>query len=285
MKNADQQSELQARTAEHYDRYPFEFMTPSDESAIRATQPEPFRRFVDQYVTATSRVAEIGCGPGRGTLFLLDKTAHLIAVDISYRSLVMARQRTPYTAFIRATNLMLPFQSDSFDVVISDGVIHHTPDARQAFGENARIAAVGGTLYIGVYNRKRYYYYFYTVLGPLLQRLERNIAGRAFIYATALPLYWLVHLVKSGGKRTWKGAINFFYDYIMTPRASFHTYEEVCIWGREEGLDLLAYDPSLGNVHVFVFRKTRRTRTEVISAYSQGDSDADHFKANLHELD
>ena len=138
---------------------------------------------------------------------------------------------------------------------ISDGVIHHTPDARRAFAENARLVKPGGVYYLGVYNRRGYYYYIYTFVGPALRWLESFAAGRRLILATMVPLYWGVHLLKSGGKRTWRGAVNFFYDYIITPRASFHTFEEICAWAIEETLELLEYDPSLGNVQIFVFRK------------------------------
>jgi hypothetical protein len=85
--------------------------------------------------------------------------------------------------------------------------------------------------------------------------LERRSWGRALVNGTLLPVYYLAHLAKSRGKRTWQGAKNFFYDYIITPRATFHTREEVEEWGRRNGLELLEYYPDIGNVHAFVFRK------------------------------
>jgi ubiquinone/menaquinone biosynthesis C-methylase UbiE len=246
---------LQARTAAHYDAYPLEFLTPADEAAIRDQQPAPFRRFVEQHLRPGAWVAEVGCGPGRGTLFLTRHKAAVVAVDISYRSLLLARRRAPTGRFVLSTNLALPFEEAEFDGVVSDGVIHHTPNARAAFAENVRIVKPGGLLYLGIYNRRKHYYYLYTLLGGPIRSLESRASGRALLFGTIVPLYWLVHLIKSRGRRTWQGAVHFFYDYFVTPRASFHTREEVCGWAHEEGLELLEYDPSLGNVHVFVFRK------------------------------
>ena len=219
-------------------------------------QPAPFRRFVDKRVVAGAKIAEIGCGPGRGTLFLVRHSADVVAVDISSRSLKLARQRAPAARFVLSTNLALPFANNRFDAVVSDGVIHHTPDPRASFAENARIVKTGGYFYLGLYNKRRYYYYLYTFVGAPIRWLEKRSVGRMLIHGTMIPAYWLVHLVKSRGKRTWRGAVNFFYDYFITPRASFHTYEEICNWASHEGLDLVEYDPSLGNVHVFVFHKT-----------------------------
>lgn len=218
-------------------------------------QPAPFRRFVDKHVVAGAKVAEIGCGPGRGTLFLVRHSADVIAVDISSQSLRLARQRAPDARYVLSTNLALPFASNSFNIVVSDGVIHHTPDPRVSFAENARILETGGFFYLGLYNRRRYYYYLYTFVGAPIRWLEKRSVGRIFIQGAMIPVYWLVHLIKSRGKRTWQGAVNFFYDYFITPRASFHTYEEVCNWANREGLELVEYDPSLGNVHVFVLHK------------------------------
>ena len=75
------------------------------------------------------------------------------------------------------------------------------------------------------------------------------------IHATLLPIYYLVHLVKSGGKRTWRGARHFFYDYFITPRASFHSRDQIADWCRDAGLSVLEYDPHVGNVHAFILRK------------------------------
>lgn len=258
MFDGDQTAALERQTTSHYEEYPFDFMTPANEADIERMQPPPFRRFMADHAGAGDSVGEIGCGPGRGTMFLVQKTQTVTAVDISRNSLLLARRRAPRARFVRASNLDLPFADAVFELVVSDGVIHHTPDARRSFGENVRILKAGGHIYLGVYNRRRYYYYIYTYLGPPVRWLEKGLLGRLLIYATLIPLYYVVHLVKSRGTRTWRGARNFFYDYIITPRASFHTREEVEIWGAEEGLDLLTYDPGLGNVHVFVLRKRQQ---------------------------
>lgn len=246
---------IQDRTREHYDAHPFDALTEDDERHPRQVQPRPFLDFCDTLLDRPARVAEIGCGPGRATMFLTSEGHDVVAVDISESSLTRAARRAPRATFIKASNLALPLADETFDAVVSDGVIHHTPDAFLSLSENARILRGGGVLYLGVYNRRRYYYYLYTYLGPLIRWIASFTAGRRLIDATLLPIYFLVHKVKSRGKRSWSGARGFFYDYIITPRATFHTREEIEEWGRRLGLSLLNYDPSLGNVHTFVFRK------------------------------
>lgn len=255
--NCEEVEALQARTVAHYEAYPFEFMTPKNEAAIERMQPPPFRAFIAVHANAGDSVAEIGCGPGRGTMYLAQKQLAVTAADISRNSLSLARQRAPEACFICASNLTLPFPDSVFDLVVSDGVIHHTPDAHRSFREIVRILKPGGHLYLGVYNRRGYYYYIYTFLGRPVRWLESKQSGRIFVHFTLVPLYYAVHIIKSRGTRTWRGALNFFYDYIITPRASFHTREEIIAWSADERMELLTYDPSLGNVHVFVLRKRR----------------------------
>ena len=253
-------AELQTRTAGHYDSHPFDFLTAADEARIEDWQPRPFRRFVETYLQPGQRIAEIGCGPGRGTLYLMRREFAVIAVDLSFGSLLLARRRAPDAVYIAATNLQLPLPDGAFDAVVSDGVIHHTPDPRRAFAENVRVLKPGGHLYLAVYNRHGYYYYFYTHLGVPIRWLEKKRWGRWLIRSTLLPVYYFVHLVKSRGRRTWRGARHFFYDYIITPRASFHSKDEIEAWGRTAGLSLLDYDPAVGNVHAFIFRKNEELR-------------------------
>lgn len=254
---------LQNRTEQHYDRHPFNSIRPEDEHAPRTIQPKPFIEFCERHLRHQMAVAEIGCGPGRGTMYLAALGTNVTAVDISAASLARARKRAPKAGFVRGTAMTLPFPDACFDAVVADGVIHHTPNARAAFAESVRVLRPGGYLYLGLYNRQRYYYYIYTYAGPPIRWLDKSAAGRAALGMTLIPLYYLVHLAKSRGRRGWGGAKNFFYDYIITPQATFYTREEITAWGDKLGLDLIKYDPSLGNVHVFVFRKPKVRRHDL----------------------
>ncbi len=250
--------ELQSRTQDHYESFPFDFMTKEDEERIRELQPAPFRKFIEEKIVPGTSVLEVGCGPGRGTLFMTRYGLQVTAVDLSPGTIEIAERRVPNARFVQASVMGLPFADESYPTVVSDGVIHHTPDARQAFRELARVLESDGLLYVAVYRRKRYYYFVYNWVGIPVRWLEKRTLGKWLIYGTLLPVYYFVHLIKSRGKRTWAGAKNFFYDYIITPQATFHTREEIEDWGSDEGLNLLSYHEKIGNVHAFVFAKRRR---------------------------
>jgi ubiquinone/menaquinone biosynthesis C-methylase UbiE len=127
------------RTRAHYEEHPFEFMTSVHEQDVKSLQPRPFLSFLDRYVLAESKVCEVGCGPGRATMYLDLLGLQVTAVDISQKSIDLAKHRSPRVNFVLANNLSLPFTDDSFDIVISDGVIRHTASPRLSFSENSRI--------------------------------------------------------------------------------------------------------------------------------------------------
>src|SRR4051794_33643108 len=84
---------LQAETAAHYDAHPFEFLSPADDAAIVQAQPRVFRNFIDNTPGLGLRVADVGCGTGRETKFLLERGFNVVAVDVSCHSLECARRR------------------------------------------------------------------------------------------------------------------------------------------------------------------------------------------------
>ncbi len=63
-----------------------------------------------------------------------------------------------------------PFEDNSFDIIYSWGVLHHTPDTRRAIEEVYRVLRPGGIARIMVYNR-------YSVVGYVLWLRYALLAG------------------------------------------------------------------------------------------------------------
>jgi SAM-dependent methyltransferase len=68
----------------------------------------------------------------------------------------------------------LPFQSESFDVVYSNGVLHHTPDTAGSIREVHRVLRPGGVAKIMLYHRNSLNYWFEIVL-------RRGVLGLEFL--------------------------------------------------------------------------------------------------------
>ena len=108
-------------------------------------------------LAAGARILDAGCGTGLLTLALLrvlKRPAEITAVDLSGRSLQTARRAVRKLgadprhkiSFVRANALSLPFPEDSFDLVVTSGVLEYLPLA-DGLGEFARVLAPGGYLF------------------------------------------------------------------------------------------------------------------------------------------
>ena len=48
---------------------------------------------------------------------------------------------------------------------------------------------------------------------------------------------------------------NIFYDYFITPLATFHSKKDVQVWIDNNNCSLEKYDRTNGNCHVFIIKK------------------------------
>ena len=150
---------LQQQTQDHYERFPFEFMPPMSQPELAVQQPIPFRKFIEGCQCKGGLIADVGCGPGRASAYLAGAGFQVVAVDLTATALTLTRQRASGIRAVQASNLELPFASESFAIVVSDGVIHHTPEPHSSFKENVRILKRGGLLYTSVYRKPGYYHH------------------------------------------------------------------------------------------------------------------------------
>jgi ubiquinone/menaquinone biosynthesis C-methylase UbiE len=142
-------------------------------------------RALDYGSTAGLEVLDLGCGQGIDVVQYARAGARVTGIDLTPRHVELARQHTQALA-LEATIVegdveRLPFPDASFDRVVSNGVLHHTPDMPAALREARRVLRPGGEARIVVYNRRSYHYWLTQVLwlGIVERRLlrEGSIAG------------------------------------------------------------------------------------------------------------
>ncbi len=118
---------------------------------------------------AGARLLEVGCGMGTDLLQFARGGAHVTGVDLVPRSLEITRHRFQIYGergdFLVADAERLPFADDSFDVVYSNGVLHHTPGTDCAVGEIHRVLRRGGTAKVMLYHRDSLAYWGGLMLG------------------------------------------------------------------------------------------------------------------------
>jgi SAM-dependent methyltransferase len=106
---------------------------------------------------AGARLLEVGCGMGTDLLQFARGGAKVTGVDLTPRSIEISRQHFAVCGesgqFAIADGEHLPFADESFDVVYSNGVLHHTPDTAGAVREIHRVLRRGGQARVMLYHR------------------------------------------------------------------------------------------------------------------------------------
>ncbi len=114
------------------------------------------------------RLLEVGCGMGTDLLQFARGGAICTGVDLTPRSVEISSLHFGLydmrADFVLGDGERLPFADESFDVVYSNGVLHHTPDTAQAVREVHRVLRPGGIARVMLYHRNSLYYWTEIVL-------------------------------------------------------------------------------------------------------------------------
>jgi SAM-dependent methyltransferase len=233
-----------------YDEHPFDWAPTGSQESLRSVV-SPMLADLIESLDAKSLVFDVGCGPGRVLGFVVRRGIRCIGIDRSCVSLGLAKQRFGAPGIV-ADNLRLPFADGIADILISDGVIHHTENPEAAFAENCRVVRPGGQMYLAVYKPFGHYPWIFKYPGALIRSGTRRAWSKPLVIVFAQFPYFMVHFVRSKGQRTWAGAQNLFYDYFITPRVAFLSRAFIEGWCAKYGVHLAQYDENrAANVHSF----------------------------------
>jgi ubiquinone/menaquinone biosynthesis C-methylase UbiE len=110
-------------------------------------------------LTGVESALDSGCGGGRYTLALKKLGCqHVKGVDVSQNSIDFAKKMNLFSQneveFLASSVLELPFESESFDFVFSNGVLHHTTDTEKGLREIYRVMKTGGFCWLYLYGGK-----------------------------------------------------------------------------------------------------------------------------------
>ncbi|HSE32687.1 MAG TPA: class I SAM-dependent methyltransferase [Pyrinomonadaceae bacterium] len=108
------------------------------------------------------RILEIGCGLGTDGAQFAEAGADYTGIDLTEAAIELAQKRFELFdlpgKFQTDDAEKLSFPSDTFDLVYSHGVLHHTPDIESAISEIYRVLRPGGRAEVMLYHRNSYNY-------------------------------------------------------------------------------------------------------------------------------
>jgi SAM-dependent methyltransferase len=196
-----------------------------------------FARLLDEQIPPGAAVLEAGCGTGQMTNYLgMTWDRRVIGADLCMNSLRLGRGfrdrfGVANAEFVQMNLFRPPFADGVFDVVISNGVLHHTADPEAGFRALAAKVRPGGHIVVGLYNwlarlpalwRRRAIELF----GTRMAALDRRLRGDA---------------LNSGRWQAW------FRDQYQHPHESKHSMTEVLGWFERSGFAFTSSVPMIGD--------------------------------------
>lgn len=144
--------------------------------AKRSTEELPWlTELIPFAAMRAKKVLELGCGAGYDAYAFCRAGADYVGIDLTPDNPQRTRTHlgfyhlAPLTLVGDAEQLMFPDQH--FDVVFSNGVLHHTPDILASFGEAQRVLKPGGEFWVILYHKDSIFHWLNVVLWDHLLHL------------------------------------------------------------------------------------------------------------------
>ena len=140
-----------------------------DDDLVKKGGEEYFDILNDRMVNSKTYALDIGCGTGRWTKYLAPRVGFIEAVDPS-GAIFAADKLLGDLQNIRLSQASietLPFADETFDFVMSIGVLHHIPNTRRALIDCVKKVKKGGYFFV-------YLYYNLDSRGPFYRALFKS---------------------------------------------------------------------------------------------------------------
>ncbi|HEY2105464.1 MAG TPA: class I SAM-dependent methyltransferase [Candidatus Binataceae bacterium] len=219
-----------------YEEHPFPNYDDADSVATLADKARSgiFAHLLDEQVPVRASILEVGCGTGQLSNFLASssRSRTVFGADLSIPSLKLGEafrrvHQINNLAFCQMNLFRPAFKDGSFDLVVSNGVLHHTSDPHGAFASIARLVRPRGFIAVGLYNSL-------ARIPTDARRLLFNLMGDRFAF---LDRRLRTPGLNAARWRAW------FLDQYKNPHESKHTFGEVLRWFDSAGFEFVSSMP------------------------------------------
>tara|TARA_B110000444_G_scaffold227703_1_gene232997 strand:+ start:1175 stop:2122 length:948 start_codon:yes stop_codon:yes gene_type:complete len=197
-------------------------------SLLEKSKNSIFTTKLDQEISYHANVLEAGCGTGQLSIALSRFGRKITGIDISKGSLNEAKKfidknKINNVQLFRMNIFNIFFPKNYFDVIISNGVLHHTKDAKSAFQNLTKYLKPNGLIVIGLYHK----------YGRLIQNLRQFLIKTFGDKTKNFIDKRFQKNISNKKKYAW------FKDQYQNPFETKHTFPEVHNWFMENDIEFI----------------------------------------------
>ncbi len=146
MENLSEREKIEQKQKNHFDHIAGEYEANyDDEYSSKYRNLFINKPMLDSLGLKDKIVLEALCGSGQTTEYLLSRGAQVIGLDISEKLVESFKKRWPSAQVVQKSIFDTHFESNSFDVVVIVGGLHHLhPCVPEAMNEIYRVLKTGG---------------------------------------------------------------------------------------------------------------------------------------------
>ena len=202
-----------------------------------------FVKKLDNEIPFHSNILEAGCGTGQLSISLSRYGRKIHSIDLSKGSLIEAKNfidknDIKNVQLYRMNIFNLCFPKKYFDIIISNGVLHHTHNAKLAFNKLASHLKPNGIIIIGLYHK----------YGRLVQNIRQKLIK---IFGEKIKFIDKRFSENLSDKKKYA----WFKDQYKNPYETKHSYHEVINWFNENNIDFINSIPFNFDINDNIFNK------------------------------
>ena len=205
-----------------------------------------FVKKLDDEIPFNSRVLEAGCGTGQLSIALSRYNRKIHSIDLSKGSLIEAKNfikqnEIKNVQLYRMNIFNLCFPKNYFDIIISNGVLHHTHNPKLAFGKLSECLKPNGIIVIGLYHKygrivQNIRQFLIKIFGEKLKSIDKRFSEN----------------LSDKKKYAW------FKDQYNNPHETKHSYNEVINWFNENDIEFINSIPFNFDLNDKIFLKKKK---------------------------
>ncbi len=220
-----------------YEDTPFPNYKHSDDKAsiLEIGNSNYFMKNLKKFIGNNKRVLEIGSGTCQFSNYLaIGSNNEIVAFDSSLESLKLGyafakKNNLENIKFVRGDIFDEIFNKEYFDYIITNGVLHHTGNAKKAFEKSSLLLKKNGYVFVGLYNR-------YGRIRTIIRKYLFKIFGKKILFFFD-PVLRKIPKDSKGKVDAW------IKDQYLHPIESLHTFDEILKWFNINNFEFISSIP------------------------------------------